>query len=121
MLNAHGALVLTSATRGALKHRFLGDVLGEQRLGALRAVFIQIVADTQRDFARVEDFAGVEGWTMLGAAPALDARISLQRDKLRDVFPRIESEILVTNQRWNLAEAIALEEDGHRAQDQVQM
>ena len=58
---------------------------------------------------------------MLGAASALDARVSLQRDQLRDVGAGIESEILIAGERRNPAEPVSLEKNRHRTQDQVQM
>ena len=93
----------------------------QQRLFAGRAKFVQIPAHAERDFLGVQDFSGVGGRAMLGAAAALDAREGLQRDQLRDVLAGIQAEVFVARERRNLAESIALQEDRHRAQQQVQM
>ncbi len=58
---------------------------------------------------------------MLAATAAFDAGVGLERDDLRDVFAGVESEILVAGERGNLAEAIAFQEDGERADDQMEM
>ena len=58
---------------------------------------------------------------MLGAAAAFDAGVGLQGGDAREVLAGIEAEILVACERRNFAEAVALEEDRKRAQDQMQM
>ena len=104
MLDAHRALKFAGAAGRALKRGFLRNMLAEQRLLARRAELVQIPAHAQRDFFRVQNLPGVRGRAMLGAAAALDARIGLQRDQLRDVLAGVEAEIFVARQRRNFAE-----------------
>ena len=61
---------------------------------------------------------------MLGAAAALDAGVGLEGDDLGDVFAGDEAEVfyvLVGGERRDGGEAVALEEDGERARDEVQV
>ena len=95
VLDAHRALKLAGAAGGALEHRFLRDVLAQQRLFAARPEFVQITAHAQDDFFRVEDLAGVVGGAMLGAAAAFDAGVGLQRVELGDVLAGVQAEIFV--------------------------
>src|SRR5271154_2926014 len=93
----------------------------QKGLFARRAEFVQIPTQPERDLLGVEDFSGVGGRAMLGTTPALNASESLQRDQLRDVLAGIQAKIFITGQRRNLAERIALQENRHRTQHQVQM
>ena len=58
---------------------------------------------------------------MLRAAAAFDAGEGLQRVDTRDVFAGNQSEILVSGELRDIAEALAPEEDGERTQNQVKM
>src|SRR5262245_19360325 len=121
MLDPDRTLVFARPTSCALEGRFFGNVFRQQRLGCVRPVLVQIVAYSERDLLRIEDLSRVVRRAVLRTAPALDARIGLQRYKLGDVLARVESEIFVTGQRWNLAESVSLEKNRHRTQNQVQV
>jgi hypothetical protein len=79
---------------------------------AVGAVFVEVAADAEDDFFGIEEFAGVVGGAVFGAAAALDAGVGLQADELGQVFAGDEAEIFIAFERWNLAEAAAREEDG---------
>ena len=107
VLDADGTLVFARAARGALKDGVLRN--DASRAAALRSR-CRIRSGNREGPARflwVEFFAGVVGGTVFGAAAALDARIGLQRDDLRDVFAGVQTEIFVAGERRNLAEAAA--------------
>ena len=121
MLDADGALEFAGSAGGALEGRFLRKILAEQRLLAAGAEFVEVAADAKRDFFGVENFAGVERGAMFGAASAFDAGVGLERDDLGEVLAGIESEILIADQRGDLGESAAREENGRGAQHQVEM
>ena len=121
MLDADRALEFAGAAGGALEGGFLRDVLAEQRLFGVRAEFVQVAAHAEDDFFGIENFAGVVGGAVLGAAAAFDAGVGLQGDELGDVFAGDEAEIFVAGERRDVAEAAAREKDGDRAEHQVQM
>ena len=68
----------------------------EERLFAGGSEVVEVASHSQRNFFRVEKLPCKVRWAMLGTAPAFDARIRLQRDKLRQVLSRIQTEILIT-------------------------
>ena len=79
----------------------------------------EVGARAQDDLLGVEDFAGGGGGTVLGAAAALDATIGLQGDDTGEVAAGGEAEVvgihvLVSGERRDGREAVALEEDGER-------
>ena len=121
MLYAHRTFELARAAGGALERCFLGDVLAEQRRFAGRSQLVEVFAQAQDDLLGVQYLPrGIRG-TVLGAAPALDARVGLQGVDARNVLSRIEAEILVARERRNAAEARAAQEHGDGAERQVQM
>src|SRR5581483_829942 len=107
--------------RGALEGGLFQNVFRYQRLLAVRAVVQQVVLHAKRAFLRVEFFARVECRTVLRAASALHAGERLQRHKISNVFAGIDAEILVTDQRRNVGEAAAGDQNGDRTQDQVEV
>ena len=121
MLNAHGAGVLTSAARSALKRRFGGNVFSKQRLIRFRPQRVQVTAHPQNDFLWIQPFSRVVGRAEFGTAAALDTAVRLERDQFCDVFARIEAEVFIIRERRNLAETIAARKDRKRAEYQVQM
>ena len=87
MFDADRTLVFAGAAGGALEDGRLGrSCLPSSGVSSLVAVFVQVVADAERDQLRVEIFAGVVGGAVFGAAAALDAGVGLQAVDLRDVF-----------------------------------
>jgi len=58
---------------------------------------------------------------MFLAAATLDARERLKGHKVRHVLAGVEAEILVTYQRRDLAELVALHKDRNRTQYEVQV
>src|SRR5579862_8427261 len=102
MLDPHRTLVFAGAAGGALKRGLLGNETSQNRLFRSRPVRIQISANAQRDFFRIENLVRVERRTMLGAAPALHAGINLKRNQPGDVLAGSESEIFVSGQRRNV-------------------
>jgi hypothetical protein len=58
---------------------------------------------------------------VFGAAATFDATVGLERDELRDIFAGHEAEVFVAVEWRDLREAVALEEDGNRADDQMKM
>ncbi len=121
VLDAHGALELACTAGGALECRLLRVVFAEQRFLRCRAIFVEIAAQTEDDFFRVQELAGVVGGAMLGAAPALHAGVGLQAREAREILAGDEAEVFVAAERGNAAESAAREKDGERAQNQVQM
>ena len=121
VFDADRALELAGSAGGALEGGFLGVVLAEEGLFGRGAEFVEIAADAEDDFFGVESFAGVGGGAVLGAAAALDAGVGLQADELGEVLAGDEAEVFIAGERRNIAEAAAGEEDGDRAEDQVQM
>src|SRR5579872_4342907 len=121
MLDADRALKFARAAGGALKYRLLRKMLAEQWFFGDGAEVIQIVANAERNFLGVENFAGVRGGAMLRAAAAFDARISLERNDARQILAGIESEIFVPGERRNVRELTARKKHRERTQHQVQM
>ena len=137
MLDADRALELAGAAGGALEGGFHGEVvcggivgrsvagrvakLVQQRRFARRAEGVEVRPHAEDDFLRVEDFAGVGGGAVLGAAAALDAAVGFERDELRDVLAGDEAEVFVADQWRDRGEAVAFEEDSERAEDEVQV
>ncbi len=81
----------------------------------MRAEGVEVGASAEDDFFGVEDFSGIGGGAVLGAAATLDAGVGLQRDDLGDVLAGDETKvfyILVGGQRRDGGEAVSLEEDG---------
>ena len=121
MLDTHRALELACAAGCALERRFHRDVFAQQRLFVAGPFFIQIMPQPQDNLFGVERFAGIVRRTVLGAAPALHAGISLQRVDLGDVLAGVQAEVLVAHQRRNLAESVPPQKHGGRADQQVQV
>src|SRR6478735_5192310 len=96
-------------------------MLAEERLCGVGTEIVQVAAHAQRDLLGVENLAGVVGWTMFGAAAALDAGVRLQRDNLRQILAGVQAEIFIAGERWNFGEAAAREKYRKRAQNQMQM
>ena len=85
---------------------------------------VEVGARAEDDLFGIENFAGGGGRAVFGAAAALDATVGLQRDDLGDVLAGGEPEvfhIFICRQRRDGGEAIALEEDGERREDKVQV
>src|SRR6202011_5309884 len=78
MLDPNRALEFARAAGGALKCRLLRKMFAEQRFFGASAEVVQVIANAERDFLGIENFARVRSWAMLGAAAAFDARISLE-------------------------------------------
>ena len=127
------ALKLAAAAGGALEgclHRevFCWWIVGrffrsfdqQRRIGAC-AKLVQVSAQAEDDLFGIEYLSGRRCRTVFGAASALYTAISLQRDELRDIFPRHQSKVLISGQWRNLREAIALQENSQRAQHQMQV
>ena len=135
MLDADRALELAGAAGGALEGSLHGEevcggvVRGRVRRGvaefveergfAGRAEGAEVGPHAENDFFGVEDLAGGGSGAMLGAAAAFDATIGFEGDELGDVFAGYEAEIFVSDQRLDLGEAVALEKDGERGEDEV--
>ena len=102
MLDAHRALELARAAGGALKRGLLRVVFAEQRLFGARPEVVQIAAQAEDDFFRVEQLAGVVGRAVLRAAAALHAGVGLQADKLRQILAGDQAEVLIAGERRNL-------------------
>ena len=61
---------------------------------------------------------------MLGAAAALDAAVGLEAGELGEVLAGDEAEVFVSvclTERGDLREGVAFEEDGQRAEDEVEV
>src|SRR5436305_13196275 len=110
MLNSDRALVLASAAGSALEDGLFRDMPGQQRFVSAGSFVIQVVPHSERDLFRVENLSGVVSRAMLRTAPALDARIGLERDQLRDVLAGIDSEVFVSREWWDVAKPVSLEE-----------
>ncbi len=121
MLDADRALELAGAAGGALEDGFLGVVFAEERLLGGGAELVEVGAHAEDDFLGVEHLSGVGGGAVLGAAAALDAGVGLQADELGEVLAGDEAEVFIADERRDLAEAAAGEEDGGRAEHQVQV
>ena len=115
------ALELTGAAGGALEGGLLRVVFAEQRLCGCGAEIVEVGAQAENDFLGVEDFAGVVGGAMLGAAAAFDAGVGLEADELREIGAGDQAEVFIAGERRNLAEAAAGEEDGDGAQQQMEV
>src|SRR5271167_3928213 len=112
MLNAHRALKLARAACGALKRCLLRVVLAEQRFLRLRPELVQVPAQPQDNFFRVQLFAGRVGRAVLHAPSAFYARVRLQAYELRQVSSTNQPEILVATQRRNVRELASRKKDG---------
>ncbi len=121
VLDSHRALVFARAAGGALKRRLHGQVLAQENLLALGSEFVQVAAGAEDDFLRVEDLAGKVRGTVLGAAPAFHAGVSLEAGDARDVFAGDEAEVLVARERRDLTEAAPAQEHRDGAEDQVEV
>ena len=138
MLDADRALEFAGAAGGAFVGRFQRQVrgarfevrcvaaaeVGEQRGFRLRAEGVEIAARPQNDLLGVEDLAGGGGGTVLGTAATFHAAIGLQRDDLGEVLASSQPEVfhvLVSRERRDGREAVALQEDGDRREDEVQV
>ena len=95
MLNSNRALEFASAAGRALERGLLEMCRPRKRLRSRGPELIEIAAQTQNDFFRIEHLAGVVGRTMLRAAPAFDAGVCLQRVDPGHILAGIETEILV--------------------------
>jgi len=85
-------------------------LLGKKRGVGSGAELVQVGAEAEDDLFGVKDLAG-GGGVVLGAAAALNAAVGLEGDELRDVLAGYEAKVFVTGERWDLGEAVALEED----------
>src|SRR6185436_16703427 len=100
---------------------FLGNIFSQQRLHSAGAELIEIFANAENDFLRIEYLAGVKCRAKLRATAALHARVGLERNQLGDVLTGIQAEIVIVGQRWNFAESVTARENRHRAQQQMQV
>ncbi len=121
VLDADRALELARAAGGALEDGLLRVVFAEKRLIGCGAEVVEVGADAEDDFFRVEQLAGVGGGAVLGAAAALHAGVGLEADQLREVGAGDEAEVFIAGERRDLAEAAAGEKDGEGAEQQVQV
>jgi hypothetical protein len=128
MLDSDGTLELARAAGGAFEGGFERQLpvagcrlqvgvteVGEERDFGVWAEGVEVGTRAEDDLFGVEDFAGVGGWTVFGAAAALDATVGLEGDDLGEVLASDEAEVLyvlVRGERWDGGEAVALEEDG---------
>src|SRR5688572_31911360 len=116
MLDADRALKFAGAAGGALEHSLLRNVGTDQGLIASGSKFVEVIADTQNNLFWVKFLSRVVSGTVFGAAAAFDAGEGLQGRELCDVFAGVQAEIVVARQRWDLAEAWAFQENGHRTE-----
>jgi hypothetical protein len=109
------------AAGGALEDGILMEVHAEEGLIAFRSEGVEIAADSEDDFLRVEELAGVVGGAVFATAATLDARVGLEGGKAGEVGSLAESEVLVSFEGWNFGEGAAGEEDGGGAEDEVEV
>ena len=112
VFDADRALELASATGGALENGFLGVVLAKEEFGRGGTKLVEIAAEAEDDFLRIENLACGNGGAVLCASSALDARIRLERDESSEVCARDQAEVFITGERRNMGKAAARKEDG---------
>jgi hypothetical protein len=111
----------TRAAGGAFENGFGSNRNFKNGRVTLRAVFVYVIVQAERDKAGVELFACVIRWTVLGASAAFHARIGLQGGEAGDIVSTHEAWIFVVVQCRDLAEARALEKESHRAEQHMQV
>ncbi len=121
MFDADGALVFAGPAGGALEIGGHGVVLADNVFARGGTKFVEIAAEAEDDFLRVEFLAGVVRRAVFGAAAALHAGVGLQADELREIGSSNESEVFIANQRRNFAEAATRKKDGGRAENEVEV
>jgi len=73
VFDADGALKLASAAGGALEDGLVGVELTEERLGGRGAELVEIAAEAEDDFLRIENLSRGGGGAVLCATSAFDA------------------------------------------------
>ena len=95
MLYADRTLEFAGAAGGALERRFLRNVFAQQRLFGAGSVFVQVPRSPRMISFGLSSLAGVVGRTMLGAASALHAGVSLQTHDLGQILAGDQAEVFV--------------------------